>query len=202
MNVVLRRYRNSGYKPSDDANLIPGGGGGSGDASVSPPAAPPAPAGGETAGAVTLTAAGSGGALGHGVARSGDTEDIMSVARVADSASETAEVENLQHPANTAENVDNLARLDVEGTGYQQVADIYEQPVPTSAVLEPDGGESVHSRLGTFDGPGHQRGRTGRTAQLRGQSRAQRLGRRRQRWRRSRTPCRSWGRGSGRPRHR
>ena len=134
-------------------NLIPGGGGGGGDASVSPPAAPPASAGGETAGAVTLTTAGSGGALGHGVARSGDTEDIMSVARVADSASETAEVENLQHPANTAENVDNLARIDVEGTGYQQVADIYEQPVPASAVSEPDGGESVHSRLGTFDGP-------------------------------------------------
>ena len=33
------------------------------------------------------------------------------------------------------------------------VADIYEQPVPPSAVSEPDGGGSVHSRLGTFDGP-------------------------------------------------
>ena len=72
---------------------------------------------------------------------------------MADSASETAEVENMRHPANTAENVDNLARIDVEGTGYQQVADIYDQPVPPSAVSEPDGGGSVHSRLGTFDGP-------------------------------------------------
>ena len=134
-------------------NLIPGGGGGGGDASASPPAAPPAPGGGETASAVTLTAAGTGGALGRGVAGGGDTDDIVSAARVADSASETAEVENLRHPANTAENVDNLARIDVEGTGYQQVADIYDQPVTPSAVSEPDGGGSVHSRLGTVDGP-------------------------------------------------
>ena len=133
-------------------NVIPGGSGGGGDANTSPPAAPPASGGGETASAATLTAAGTGGALG-GVARSGNTDDIVSVARVADSASETAEVENLQHPANTAENVDILARIDVEGTGYQQVADIYEQPVPPCAVSEPDGGGSVHSRLGTVDGP-------------------------------------------------
>ena len=124
-------------------NLIPGGGGGSGDASASAPAAPPASAGGEPAGAVTLTAAGSGGALGHGVARSGDTEDIMSAARVAGSASESGDVESLRHPADTAENIDSLARIDVEGTGYQQVADIYEQPVPASAVSEPDGGALV-----------------------------------------------------------
>ena len=134
-------------------NLIPGGGGGGGQASASPPAAPPASGGGETASAVTLTAAGTGGALGRGVAGSGDTEGIVSVARVADSASETAEVENLQHPASTAENIDNLARVEAEGTGYRQVAEIYDQPVPPSAVSEPDGGGSVHSRLGTFDGP-------------------------------------------------
>ena len=134
-------------------NLIPGGSGGGGDASASPPAAPPSAGGGETASAVTLTAAGTGGALGRGVAGGGDTDDIVSAARMADSASETAEVENMRHPANTAENVDNLARIDVEGTGYRQVADIYDQPVPPSAVSEPDGGGSVHSRLGTFDAP-------------------------------------------------
>ena len=134
-------------------NLIPGGSGGGGDASASPPAAPPAPGGGETASAVTLTAAGTGGALGRGVAGGGDTDDIVSAARMADSASETAEVENMRHPANTAENVDNLARIDVEGTGYQQVADLYDQPIPASAVSEPDGGGSVHSRFGTVDGP-------------------------------------------------
>ena len=67
-------------------------------------------------------------------AGSDDTEDIISVARVADSASETAEIENLQHPATTADNVDSLARVEVEGTGYQQVAEIYDQPVPVSAM--------------------------------------------------------------------
>ena len=134
-------------------NLIPGGGGGGGQASASPPAAPPAAGGGGAAGAATLTAAESGGALGRGVAGSGDTENIVSVARVADSASDTAEVENLQHPASTADNLDDLARVETEGTGYRQVAEIYEQPVPASAVSEPDGGGSVHSRLGTFDGP-------------------------------------------------
>ena len=136
-------------------NLIPGGGGGSGAASASPPAAPPAPgggAGGEAAGAVTLTAVESGGALGRGAAGGGDTEEIISVARTAESASQTTEIENLQHPASTADNVDNLARVEVDGTGYQQVAEIYEQPVPASAVSEPDGGGSVHSRFGTFDG--------------------------------------------------
>ena len=133
-------------------NLIPGGGGGGGDASASPPAAPPAPGGGETAGAATLTAVESGGALGRGAAGGGDTEEIVSVARTAESASQTTEIENLQHPASTADNVDNLARIEVDGTGYQQVAEIYEQPVPASAVSEPDGGGSVHSRLDTFDG--------------------------------------------------
>ena len=136
-------------------NLIPGGGGGSGAASASPPAAPPAPGGGasgEAAGAVTLTAVESGGALGRGAAGGGDTEEIMSVARTAESASQTTEIENLQHPASTADNVDNLARVEVDGTGYQQVAEIYEQPVPASTMSEPDGGGSVHSRLDTFDG--------------------------------------------------
>ena len=133
-------------------NLIPGGGGGGGDASASPPAAPPAAGGGETAGAATLTAVESGGALGRGAAGGGDTEEIVSVARTAQSASQTTEIENLQHPASTADNVDNLARVEVDGTGYQQVAEIYEQPVPASAVSEPDGGGSVHSRLDAFDG--------------------------------------------------
>ena len=134
-------------------NLIPGGGGGGGDASASPPAAPPAAGGGgETAGAVTLTAVESGGALGRGAAGGGDTEEIVSVARTAESASQTTEIENLQHPASTADNVDNLARVEVDGTGYQQVAEIYEQPVPASAMSEPDGGGSIHSRLGTADG--------------------------------------------------
>ena len=136
-------------------NLIPGGGGGGGDASASSPAAPPAPgggAGGEAAGAVTLTAVESGGALGRGAAGGGDTEEIVSVARAAESASQATEIENLQHPASTADNVDNLARVEVDGTGYQQVAEIYEQPVPASAISEPDGGGSVHSRLGGFDG--------------------------------------------------
>ena len=118
-------------------NLIPGGGGGGGDASASPPAAPPAPGGGgggETAGAVTLTAVESGGALGRGAAGSDDTDEIVSVVRTVETASDTAEVENLQHPASTADNLDDLARVEVEGTGYQQVAEIYEQPIP----LTPD----------------------------------------------------------------
>ena len=97
-------------------------------------------------------AAGTGGALGRGVAGSGDTDDMISAARTVETASETAEVESLQHPATTADNVDNLARVEIEGTGYQQVAEIYEQPLPASALSEPDGGESFHSRLGAFDG--------------------------------------------------
>ena len=119
-------------------NLIPGGGGGGGGASTSPPAAPPAPGGGKAAGAVTLTAAESGGALGRGAAGSDDTDEIVSVARTVENASDTADIENLQHPASTADNLDDLARVDVEGTGYQQVAEIYEQPIPASAVSEPD----------------------------------------------------------------
>ena len=49
-----------------------------------------------------------------------------------ETASETAEVEDLQHPASTADNLDDLARVDVEGEGYQQVAEIYEQPIPAA----------------------------------------------------------------------
>ena len=118
-------------------NLIPGGGGGGGGADASPPAAPPAPAGGE-AGAVTLTAAQSGGTLGRGAAGGDDTDEIVSVVRTMESASDADDVENLQHPASTADNLDDLARVEVEEVGYQQVADIYEQPIPASAVPEPD----------------------------------------------------------------
>ena len=114
-------------------NLIPGGGGGA--ASASPPTAPPAPGGGE-AGAATLTAAESGGGLGRGAAGSDDTDEIVSVVRTVESASDAAEVEDLQHPASTADNLDDLAR--VEGEGYQQVAEIYEQPIPASAASGTD----------------------------------------------------------------
>ena len=132
-------------------NLIPGGGGGGGQASASPPAAPPAPGGGgggEAAGAVTLTAAESGGALGRGVAGSDDTDEIVTVVRTMETASDTAEVENLQHPASTADNLDDLARVDVEGAGYQQVAEIYEQPIPlapeqTAAEPSPGAGSTA-----------------------------------------------------------
>ena len=55
-----------------------------------------------------------------------------------ESASDAVEVEDLQHPASTADNLDDLARVEVEGTGYQQVAEIYEQPVPAAAASEPD----------------------------------------------------------------
>ena len=117
-------------------NLIPGGGGGGGSADASPPAAPPA--GGE-AGAATLTAAESGGALGRGAGGGGDTDEIASVVRTVESASEGAEVEELQHPASTADNLDDLARVDVEGDGYRQVGEIYEQPVPpAAAAAEPE----------------------------------------------------------------
>ena len=100
---------------------------------------PPAPAGGE-AGAATLTAAESGGALGRGVAGGDDTDEIASVVRTVESASDAEDVENLQHPASTADNLDDLARVEVEGMGPQQVAEIYEQPVPPAAAsaAEPD----------------------------------------------------------------
>ena len=114
-------------------NLIPGGGGGgSGDASASPPAAPPITDGGagDTVGAVTLTAAESGGALGRGAAGSDDTDEIVSVVRTVESASSADDIEDLQHPASTADNLDDLAR--VEGEGYRQVAEIYDQPVPAA----------------------------------------------------------------------
>ena len=120
-------------------NLIPGGGGGGGSADASPPAAPPAPAG--EAGAATLTAVEGGGALGRGAAGGADdTDEIASVVRTVESASEGAEVEELQHPASTADNLDDLARVDAEGGGYRQVAEVYDQPLPASAAPEPDPG--------------------------------------------------------------
>ena len=137
-------------------NLIPGGGGGG--AGASPPAAPPpAPAGGEAAGAATLTAVESGGALGRGVADSGDTEEVVTIARAADSVPEAAEVENLQHPATTADNLDNLARVDAEGGGTRQVAEIYDQPVPLTsgqAAAEPSPGPGAAApRTGYKEAP-------------------------------------------------
>ena len=121
-------------------NLIPGGGGG-GSADASPPAAPPAPGGAEAAGAATLTAAEGGGALGRGVAGGSDTDEIITVVRTAESASDTADVENLQHPASTADNLDDLARVDVEGEGYRQVGEIYGQSVPAGGWVETEDGE-------------------------------------------------------------
>ena len=121
-------------------NLIPGGGGG-GQASAAPPAAPPAPGGGEAAGAATLAAVEGGGALGRGVAGGGGTDEIVTVARTAESASDTAGVENLQHPASTADNLDDLARVDVEGGGYRQVGEAYGQSVPSGGWVETEDGE-------------------------------------------------------------
>ena len=112
-------------------NLIPGGGGGGGSSDASPPAAPPA-AGGEAAGAATLATVESGGALGRGAADSGDADEIVSAVRTAESASDATDVENLQHPATTADNLDDLARVDAEGGGYQQVAEATDQPVPAA----------------------------------------------------------------------
>ena len=134
----------SGFRPLMETaigvrNLVPGGGGGGGDAGASPPAAPPDPGGsggGEAAGGATLGAVESGGTLGRGVAGSGDTDEIASVVRTVETASDTAE--DLEHPASTADNLDDLARVDVEGEGYQQVAEIYEQPIPASAAPETD----------------------------------------------------------------
>ena len=125
-------------------NLIPGGGGGGGQASASPPAAPPAPPPGGEAGAATLTAAEGGGTLGRGVAGGGDTDEIITVARTAKSASDTADVENLQHPASTADNLDALARVDVEGEGYRQAGHIYGQPAPAGGWIETENGE-IHA---------------------------------------------------------
>ena len=130
----------SGFRPLMETaigvrNLVPGGGGGGGDANASPPAAPPDPGGsggGEVAGGATLGAVESGDTLGRGVAGGDDTDEIASVVRTVETASETAEVEDLQHPASTADNLDDLARVDVEGEGYQQVAEIYEQPIPAA----------------------------------------------------------------------
>ena len=145
-------------------NLIPGGGGGGGSANASPPAAPPVPPGGEAAG--TLQSVGeSGGALVRGGADSGDTDDIVAVVRTVENSSDTADVENLQHPASTADNLDDLARVDAEGGGYRQVAEIYGQPVPAGGWVETEDGklhairvrnESPHASR-TLDGSGAHR---------------------------------------------
>ena len=124
-------------------NLIPGGGGGGGNANTSPPAAPPPTDGGASDAAGTLQSMGeSGGALGRGATGGDDTDDIASVVRTVESASDATDVEELQHPASTADNLDDLARVDieaeVEGAGYRQVAEIYEQPLPAAATPEPD----------------------------------------------------------------
>ena len=126
----------SGFRPlfktaTGVRNLIPGGGAGGGaNAAASPPAAPPAP-GGEAAG-TTLSAVESGGALGRGAAGGDDTDGIVSVARTVENASDSADVESLQHPASTADNLDDLARVEAEGGGYQQIAETYDQPIPAS----------------------------------------------------------------------
>ena len=121
-------------------NLIPGGGGGGGGANASPPAAPPpAPPGGEAT-AATLTTVEGGGALGRGVAGGDNTDEMASVARTLETASDAGDVEDLQHPASTADNLDDLARIEAEGGGYQQIAEAYEQPIPAAAASEPDAG--------------------------------------------------------------
>ena len=124
-------------------NLIPGGGGGGAGADASPPAA--APGGGEATGAATgtatLGAVESGGSVGRGAAGADDTDEIVSVVRTVESASDTADVEALQHPASTADNLDDLARVDVEGEGYRQVGEIYGEPVPAGGWVETEDGE-------------------------------------------------------------
>ena len=147
-------------------NLIPGGGGGGGSADASPPAAPPAaPPAGE-AGAATLTGAQGGAGIGRGVAGGADdTDEIATVVRTVDSASEGAEVEELQHPATTADNLDALARVDVDGEGYRHVGEIYDQPAPARGWIETEDGElyaidvhnESHSPSRTLDDSGtHQ----------------------------------------------
>ena len=137
-------------------NLIPGGGGGGGSADASPPAAPPAaPPGGE-AGAATLTGAQGGAGIGRGAAGGADdTDEIATVVRTVESASEGAEVEELQHPATTADNLDALARVDAEGGGYQQVAEATDQPVPPAAAsaAEPDPAGAAVAPSRTVSGP-------------------------------------------------
>ena len=120
-------------------NLIPGGGGGGGQANASPPSPPPGPAGGDPAG--TLTALEGTESLGRGVAGGGGTDEIITVARTAQSTSDTADVENLQHPASTADNLDALARVDVEGEVYREIGEIYGQPVPERGWIETEDGE-------------------------------------------------------------
>ena len=136
-------------------NLIPGGGGGGGSANPSPPAgpAPPPSGGGETAGAATMTAVQSGGRLGRGAAGGGDTDEIVSVVRTVENASDADDVENLQHPARTADNLDALARVDVEGGGYRQIGDIHDQPAPAGGWIETEDG-AIHS-ISVRDGSSH-----------------------------------------------
>ena len=125
-------------------NLIPGAGGGGGSADASPPAAPPAPAGGEAGaatGATTLAAVESGSTLGRGAAGGDDTDGIASVVRSVERASDATEVEDLQHPASTADNLDALARVDAQGPGSRHVAEIYDQPVPAGGWIETEDGE-------------------------------------------------------------
>ena len=149
-------------------NLVPGSGGGGGNARASPPAAPPAPGGntpGGAAGAVTLTAMAGGGAMGRGVAGSGDTDEIVSVARTVETVSGAADVEDLQRPASTADNLDALGRVDIDGEGYRQVGDIYGQPAPSGGWIETEDGElhaisvrngSVHESVGLHNSEAHR----------------------------------------------
>ena len=74
----------------------------------------------------------SGESLARGAGDADDTDEIASAVRTAETASDTAEVEDLQHPASTADNLDDLARVDADGEGYQQIAEIYDQPVPAA----------------------------------------------------------------------
>ena len=135
-------------------NLIPGGGGGGGQASASPPSAPPpAPSGGEAAGAATLTAVESGGALGRGAAGGDDADEIINVVRTAESASEASQVQDLQHPASTADNLDDLARVDIEGEGYRRVGEIYDQPAPAGGRIETED-DGLHA-IGVRNEPSH-----------------------------------------------
>ena len=107
----------------------------------------------------------SGGSLGRGAAGADDTDEIVSVVRTVESASESAEVETFQHPASTADNLDELARFDVEGEGYRQVGEIYGEPVPAGGWVETEDGEaypivsrneSLHDSSDLGDAAAHQ----------------------------------------------
>ena len=152
-------------------HLTPGGGGGGGDANASPPAAPsatPAAApptggagGGAAAGSATLNAVESGRGLGRGAA-GGSTDEIVSGIRTAERASNAVDAEDLRHPATTADNLDDLSRVDVEGEGYRQIGEIYGQSAPSGGWIETEDGhvyaiddvsESLHAPR-TADSPG------------------------------------------------